>query len=465
MKKKTVIIGAGEAGKMVAREILDTSRLANQFELVGFFDDDRSKKTVLGKPVLSNLHLAPEYIRKNEINTVIIAIPSASRELITPLITNVSSLNVAVKIVPGIYEIIEGDVHWNQIRDIKPDDLLGREEVGFDFKQLNPFYEDKTIFITGAGGSIGSVLFKQLLKLPIKKIIAMGRGENNIHPLITETHNDPRVGYVIGNIKDKNKIDFEIQKHSPDIIFHAAAHKHVPMMEEFPEEAVKNNIIGTYNVATAAIKADVKNFVLISTDKAVRPTSVMGATKRIAEKIILSLNQKNRCKFLLTRFGNVLGSRGSVIPTFLKQIQNGGPITITDKNIERYFMSIPEAARLVMKSVTVKFGHIFVLNMGKPIKIIDLAKNLIKLSGFTEDEIPIVFTGLRKGEKLYEELFFNHEDLLKTDYDKLLVAKDFDCFDIEKVESIIKEFQILADKIARNDIKKTIKKYLSEYSG
>ncbi|EKD28198.1 MAG: hypothetical protein ACD_79C00390G0001 [uncultured bacterium] len=463
MLKNTIIIGAGEAGYMVAKELTDSSALARQFSLLGFLDDDKSKKEISGFPVLGRITDAKKIIENNDIQTVIIAIPSATRDIITKIITKISPLNVQLKIVPGIVEIIEGDVHWNLVRNVKPEDLLGREEVGFDFDLISPFYKDKTIFVTGAGGSIGSEIFKQILKLPIKKAIAFGRGENNIHKLLIKTGHDKRIDYVIGNIQDYNKVLFEIKKYKPDIIFHAAAHKHVPMMEEFPEEAVKNNIIGTYNVAQASLQNNVRFFVYISTDKAVNPTSIMGATKRIAEKIILSYNRLKKTRFLLTRFGNVLGSKGSVISTFIEQIKKGGPVTITDKKIERYFMSIPEAARLVIKSPTVKDGNVFILNMGKPIKIVDLARNLIKLTGNDIKNIPIVFTGLRKGEKLYEELHHENDNLISTKFDKLLISKEDICLKTNEINRLIKDFRELANNIERDKIRKLLKKYTSPH--
>lgn len=462
--KKTLIIGAGDAAKMVAKEILASSKISGSFNLIGFLDDDENKKTLLDLPVLGKLCDAQKIINEQNVESVIIAIPSAPRDLISSLLLKLAPLKKELKIVPGLYEIIEGDVTWKQIRPVSAEDLLGREEVGFDFELLNPFYKNKTVFITGAGGSIGSELVKQLLKLPVKKLYAFGRGENSIHTLSLACSKDPRFHYLIGNIKDYEKILFELKESAPDIVFHAAAHKHVPIMEEFPEEAVKNNIIGSYNVAKASLESNVKQFVLISTDKAVNPTSIMGASKKIAEKIILSLNQSDKTKFLCTRFGNVLGSRGSVIPTFLKQIKKGGPLTITHPEIERYFMSIPEAARLVIKAPSVEEGKIFVLNMGKPVKILELAKNLVKLSGFIEDEIPFVFTGLRKGEKLYEELFSTQENLKSTPFEKLKISLGEEkLFSFSKIDEILNQFKALSSQIKREEIKDFIKNLLPNY--
>lgn len=461
MSKKTLVIGAGEAGKMVAKEILDSGRLKNQFSLSGFLDDDDKKKSVWGIPVIGKLNILETVLSEHKIEQVIIAIPSASRDVITDLIVRLSKTGVPTKIVPGIFEIIEGDVSFKQIREVKPEDLLGREEIGFETGELLPYYKDKTVMVTGGGGSIGSEIIRQLLKLPVKKVVALGRGENNLNYLLTSITDKNRIDYVVGDVKDYDKIFYEMNAFKPDIVFHAAAHKHVPMMEDYPEEAVKNNMFGTYNAARAAINAGVKDFVLVSTDKAVLPKSIMGSTKRMAEKIVLSLNRLNKTRFIFTRFGNVLGSRGSVIPTFMKQIQKGGPVTITHPDICRYFMSIPEASRLVIKSVTVKEGHIFVLDMGRPIKILELAKNLIRFSGLSEEEIPIVFTGLRKGEKINEVLHQDKEQLKPTRFKKLMVLDDEEFYFTEKeLTEMFDNFIVLIKSMDRNKIRSLLSEYL-----
>ncbi len=462
---EVLIIGAGEAGKMVAREILDSSKLSKNYHLVGFLDDDKSKKSLLGVPVLGSLNQIHTFTSSLKIDLVIIAIPSAEKEVITKLMALLSNSKVEIKIVPGIHEIIQGSVSWKQIRPIKPEDLLGREEVGFDEKELENFYLDKTIFITGAGGSIGSEIVRQILKLPIKKIFGMGRGENSIHQLLIQHSNEPRFNYIIGDSSDDHKIKHELLKVKPHIVFHAAAHKHVPLMEEYPEEAVKNNVLGSYATAKAALEAKVQTFVFVSTDKAVNPSSIMGCTKRLAEKIILSLNQEKQTRFLCTRFGNVLGSRGSVIPTFLAQIKKGGPITVTHPDMERFFMSIPEAARLVVKSGCTQKGDIFVLNMGKAVKILDLAKNLIRLSGHEEEDIPITFSGVRKGEKIYEELFSNKKNIKASEFDKLMyLEKSPEIFDLKELEEIKKAFLNLCANFDKKGIYKLLEHYVPEFS-
>jgi len=465
--KNLLIIGAGEAGKMVAKDVVANKKISAKYNLVGFLDDDINKKEIDGVRVLGKIDDCESIIHDKQISEVIIAIPSAGKDTINKIISSLYKTSINIKIVPGLFEIIEGKVKFNQVRNIEPTDLLGREEVGFDIEKICDFYKDKTIFVTGAGGSIGSEIFLQLLELPIKKIIAFGHGENSIHSLITKVGNNKKFQYVIGDVRDETKLNFEMNKYKPDIVFHAAAHKHVPLMEDYPDESVKNNIFGTYKCAVSSIKNNVKNFILVSTDKAVNPTSVMGATKRIAEKIILSLNNiYGETRFQLTRFGNVLGSRGSVIPIFKEQIESGGPVTITHKDIERYFMSIREAARLVIKSVTIKDGKIFVLDMGKPVKIFDLAKNLINLYGYSEDEVPIVFTGLRAGEKMYEELLTKTEGLKKSNFDKLFISNESESvLNKEQLEEMLFEFKIASEEIDIKKIRELLKKYIVEFKG
>jgi FlaA1/EpsC-like NDP-sugar epimerase len=460
-----IIIGAGSAGTMVANEIIRHNETDGKYNIIGFLDDDNKIKKVLSFPVLGAIKDSKKIINENKIVEVIIAIPSAKRKTIDNILNYLSGTKVKIKIVPGLYEIIQGNVTLQQIRDIEPEDLLGREEIGFDIDKISPYYKNKTIFITGAGGSIGSEILLQLLKLPIKKVIAFGHGENSIFMLKNKIEDINRFDFVIGDIKDYKKINHELNKYKPDIFFHSAAHKHLPLMEDYPDEAIKNNIIGTYNCVKSAVENKIKKFILISTDKAVNPTSVMGATKRIAEKIILAFNNfQNQTTFSLVRFGNVLKSRGSVVPIFKQEIEKGGPITITHKDITRYFMSIPEAARLVIKSASIDDGKIFILDMGEPIKITDLAKNLIKLYGFKEDEIPIIYTGLRKGEKIFEEISTDYENLKKSEYKKLLISnKNNFKMEYEDLLIMIKELTIAAESYDKKIIKNLLKKYIPEY--
>lgn len=467
--KKLLIIGAGIAGQMLCGEILTKNELKNKYKIVGFLDDNISIKEVFKIPVLGNISKAKEIIEENNIDEVIIAIPSASQSVIQKIINSIPSKNINIKIVPPFIEIIEGNFTYQQIRNIEPSDLLGREEVGFDLDKISPYYDNKVVFITGGGGSIGSEIVEQLMLLPIKKVIALGHGENSIHNLIQKYGDNPKFDYVIGDIKDYDKINYELSKFKPDILFHAAAHKHVTLMEKYPDEAIKNNVLGTYNCAIASIKNEIKKFILISTDKAVNPTSVMGASKRIAERIVIALNEiHNKTKFSVVRFGNVLGSRGSVIPIFKEQIEKGGPITITHPDITRYFMSIREAARLVIKSITIDEGNIFILDMGKPIKIMDLAKSLIKIYGYKEDDIKIKIIGLRKGEKLYEEVLTKQEEIEKTPFEKIFISKhNENILNNQELDLMLNKFTnaILNHKIYNNeDIKKLIKEYVPEYT-
>lgn len=411
---KILIIGGGIAGKILIDQLLKRK----EYKIIGIIDDNITDKKIKKIPVLGKTINIDKVTLKYKIEEIIIAIPSADQKTINKIIQNIKS-NIKINIIPGYYEIIEKSFFkLNQIKKIESSDLLGREEIGLDKKIISKKFKNKIIFVTGGGGSIGSEIIRQLLTLPIKKVIALGHGENSIFDLVQEYKNNKKFDYVIGDIKDQAKMEYEIKKHKPSIIFHTAAHKHVFLMEKYPDEAIKNNILGTYNCAIAAIKAKVKDFILISTDKAVEPESIMGMTKNHAEKIINSLNKfQNTTNLSIVRFGNVLGSRGSVIPIFERQIKLGGPVTITNPDVTRYFMSIREAARLVIKGAYLNNGKTYILDMGKPIKIIDLAKNLIKLS--QNNSIKIVTTGLTKGEKLEEKLFTNKETKTKTKFNKL----------------------------------------------
>lgn len=460
--KNVLIIGAGAAGKMIANELRHNRSSKHQYHIIGFLDDDESLTAKADIPVLGKIDTIKEQLNKYKTDAVFIAIPTASSLLIQKILNYLTDTDLEIKIIPGLIEIIEGDACCKQLRKIEPSDLLGREEITFEIEKISSYYENKTVFVTGAGGSIGSEILQQLLKLPIKKIVAFGHGETSIHTLLQTIGKEKRFSYVIGDVKDVAKLRWEIEKHRPDILFHAAAHKHVPLMEEYPDEAIKNNIIGTYQCAFTAKECGVKKFVLISTDKAVNPTSVMGASKRIAEQIILSMNQalpkqtnsSAGTQFILTRFGNVLGSRGSVVPIFSRQIENGGPVTVTHPEMTRFFMSIREAARLVIKSATVSKGNIFILDMGKAVKIHELAKTMIKLHGYHSTEIDIVFTGARPGEKLYEEILTDREKLSKTDYSKLLVSDEPSQFYQEKeLPVLIQQLRELAESYDKEKIR------------
>jgi FlaA1/EpsC-like NDP-sugar epimerase len=467
MKKSLLIIGAGCAGTMVANEIRYHGRLSSEYEICGFLDDNPSKTDVDGIPVIDAIENAREVVEAHNIDEVIIAIPSASREVMSRIIDSLSGVRARIRIVPGIYEIIEGDVKIGQVRDIKAEDLLGREEVGFDIEEIDGFYRDKSVFITGGGGSIGGSILFEVMKLPVKKIIAFGRGEFSIHSVLQKVSGDKRFSHVIGDIRDKDKIVFELKRFAPDILFHTAAYKHVPLMEDFPEEAVKNNIIGTYNTAISAIECGVGRFVLLSTDKAVNPSSVMGATKRVAERIVLSLNyHQDKTRFSLVRFGNVISSRGSVVPIFEEQIKCGGPVTITHPDVTRFFMSLREAARLVIKSATFNNGAIFVLDMGKPVKIAELAQRLIRLYGYDDKNFPVVFVGMRPGDKMFEEVLADDTNLIPSKYKKLLISGEEDgVLSADELNVMIERFGKASSACDRDAVMSLLKEYVPEYGG
>lgn len=409
--KNTLILGAGEGGRILYNSLLG-SKTAGDINVVGFIDDDPNKRhTYLsGKKVLGSIKDLPELVDKYEIAMITIAIPSLSRKKLREIFELIEPLHVKVNSMPSMEEVASGKINLSRLKEIDVVDLLGRDEVQLDIDAIKDQITGKTILVTGAGGSIGSEICRQVIRFNPRRLLLLGHGENSIYLIDRELRNNysecvTEIVPIIADIQDRKKIFAIMEDYQPEIVYHAAAHKHVPLMEYNPREAVKNNVYGTKNVAEAAKAAKVKNFVMVSTDKANNPPNVMGATKRIAEMIVTGLNEAGCTKFSAVRFGNVLGSRGSVIPVFREQIANGGPITITDFRMTRYFMTIPEASRLVIQSgALAKGGEIFILDMSQPVKIIDLAKNMIRLSGYSEEEIEIIETGIRPGEKLYEEM-------------------------------------------------------------
>lgn len=427
--KNTLIVGAGEGGRILYNSFLG-SKTAQDIHVVGFVDDDPNKRNTYlsGKKVLGALKDIPELIEKYDIQMVTIAIPSLPRKKLRRIFELVESAHVKVNTMPSMEELASGKISVSKLKTIDVVDLLGRDEVELDIESIKDQITNKVILVTGAGGSIGSEICRQIIQFDPAKLLLLGHGENSIYLIDRElrTHHQKcptEIVPIIADIQDRKKINEIMEQYHPDIVYHAAAHKHVPLMEYNPKEAVKNNIFGTKNIAEAAKAAKVKNFVMVSTDKANNPPNVMGSTKRIAEMIVTGLNEEGCTKFSAVRFGNVLGSRGSVIPVFREQIAQGGPVTVTDFRMTRYFMTIPEASRLVIQSgALAKGGEIFILDMSEPVKIVDLAKNMIRLSGYSEDEIEIIETGIRPGEKLYEELLLDKERNDEAVYEKIFVG-------------------------------------------
>ncbi|WP_147802831.1 nucleoside-diphosphate sugar epimerase/dehydratase [Alkalicoccus halolimnae] len=412
-KKRTLIIGAGNGGTLVARQLLDSQM--SELRPVAFIDEDPAKQKlqIMGVPVIGYEKDLTSIVRDKAIEHIIIAIPSLSKQDLNNIFEKCSETGVRTQIMPSLEDIMSGRVNVNEIRDVQVEDLLGRDPVELDTKTIGEKLTNKKVLVTGAGGSIGSEICRQVARFSPRKMILVGHGENSIYAIEMEMKAKfPNIEVVpeIADVQDKERMVQIMFDTKPDVIYHAAAHKHVPLMERNPYEAIKNNVIGTKNVAEAADMANVSNFVMISTDKAVNPTSAMGASKRIAEMVVQHMNRVSRTNFVAVRFGNVLGSRGSVIPLFKQQIAAGGPVTVTHPDMTRYFMTIPEASRLVLQAGAIaEGGETFVLDMGEPVKITDLAKNLIRLSGFSELDIPIKYTGMRPGEKLYEELLGENE--------------------------------------------------------
>lgn len=431
-----MIIGAGEATNVIMREIQNSSYLANS-NIACIIDDDRRKvgKYIRGVKVIGTRDKIKEAAKLYDIDEIIFAIPSASNEVKRDILNICKETDCTLKILPGVYQMVDGEINVNSIRNVDVLDLLGRDPIEVDIESIMGYVKDKVIMVTGGGGSIGSELCRQLVSHKPKQLIIFDIYENNAYDIQQElkiNYPDANVVTLIGSIRNVSRLESVFAQYKPDIVYHAAAHKHVPLMEVSPDEAVKNNVVGTWNVARMADKYGVKKFVMISTDKAVNPTNVMGATKRICEMIVQTYNEISKTNFVAVRFGNVLGSNGSVIPLFKRQIEAGGPVTVTDPNIIRYFMTIPEAVSLVLQAgAYAKGGEIFILDMGEPVKIDDLAKNLIRLSGYTLGvDMEIKYTGLRPGEKLYEELLMKEEGLQETDNKLIHIGKPIE-FDKE----------------------------------
>ncbi len=444
-KRRTLVIGAGEATSILLRE---QARYPSEFNFIGLVDDDKSKvgRNILGVSILGTTQDIPQLVEKCDIETLLLSIPTLDEENRRRILSICSKTKCNIRILPDIVRVITGDDRnlLSRVRDVRVEDLLGRQVINLA-NVTEPLVKDKIVMVTGGGGSIGSELCRQIAANGPRQLIIVDIYENNAYTIqqeLLQKYGDAlNLTVLIASVRDSRKVDRLFEQYRPQLVFHAAAHKHVPLMEDAPEEAVKNNVFGTYNVASAANKYQAERFVLISTDKAVNPTNVMGATKRVCEMIIQSMSARSQhTLFMAVRFGNVLGSNGSVIPLFKEQIEAGGPITVTHPDIVRYFMTIPEAVSLVLEAAYMgRNGRIFVLDMGKPVKILELAENLIKMAGFIPyQDIDIVFSGLRPGEKLYEELLMDEEGLIKTDNQKIFVGQplrmDIDTFFDELVQ-------------------------------
>lgn len=469
-KYNVLIIGAGDCASSIISEI--RKEKGDQYNIIGIIDDNEAKLNSFlnGVKVLGNRNNIVEIVEREKIDQILFAIAKISGLEKTNILDICGKTKAKVKVIPGYYQLLEEGISINKMRDVDLRDLIGREEVKLDKSGIAEYINNKVVLVTGGGGSIGSELCRQIAKFNPKLLLILDIYENNAYDLQNElSYKEPKLNkkIIIASVRDKARLNQIISAYRPNIIFHAAAHKHVPLMEDNPSEAIKNNVIGTLNMAQLASQYKVEKFVLISTDKAVNPTNVMGATKRLCEMIVQAVNHErgNKTEFVAVRFGNVLGSNGSVIPLFKRQIKNGGPVTLTHKDITRYFMLIPEAAQLVLQAgAYAKGGEIFVLDMGKPVKIYDLAENLIRLSGYTPNkDIKIEITGLRPGEKLYEELLMNNDNLTKTAHNKIFIDKP-ETISLNKIIKQIDDLLFVAKIGNKNMLKDKLKEIVPTYS-
>ena len=456
-RDRVMIIGAGRAGQTLIKEMLSSSKM--NVQVCCIIDDNPNKKgrVLEGIPIVGNRYDIVDAVKKYDINRIVYAIPATTGKNRKDILNICKDTGCRMQTVPGVYQLVNGEVSVSKLRDVEITDLLGRAQVKVNNDEILAAIRGKTVLVTGGGGSIGSELCRQIAKSEPKKLVIFDIYENNAYEiqqeLIRKYGDKLNLDVRIGSVRNTNRIRWIMDTYRPDIVFHAAAHKHVPLMEDSPNEAIKNNVIGTYKTAKAAAKAGVKKFVLISTDKAVNPTNIMGASKRLCEMVVQMMNRKcPDTDFVAVRFGNVLGSNGSVIPLFKKQIAEGGPVTVTDKNIIRYFMTIPEAVSLVLQAAYyAKGGEIFVLDMGDPVKIDDMARNLIRLSGYEPDvDIMVEYTGLRPGEKLFEELLMDEEGLQETENELIHIGKPIEMDDEwfqEKLKELDQESRLEDGKI------------------
>ena len=468
--QRVLIMGAGKAGAMVIREIKRNPQLG--INVIGFLDDDPAKHNMFihGAKVLGDKDSIPQLVSKYGINEIIIAMPSAHGKQVRAIVNICRQCNVNVKIMPGIYELLNGSISINQLRNVQIEDLLRREPIKTDLNSVRALIQGKKVMVTGGGGSIGSELCMQIFNLDPAELIILGHGENRIFEInkhfgrnLTQKHNC-RIIPIIADIRFLNRIQSIFEEYRPDIVFHAAAHKHVPLMELNPVEAISNNVIGTRNLVQASLSTGISQFIMISTDKVVNPTSIMGASKRVAELIAQQAAITSDIPFLTVRFGNVLGSTGSVVLTFKEQIAAGGPITITHPEMKRYFMTIPEAVQLVLQASALgKREDVFILDMGEPVKIVDLAKDLVRLSGLSEENIEIIYTGTRPGEKLYEELFVEGEVYGKTLHDKIFLASKASSNIPPNLNEEIGLLELAAENNDRAEIIAILQRLIPEY--
>ena len=458
-QKRVLVVGAGEAGILMLKEFSNNPSMG---QIIGFIDDDPVKQnsTIYGRKILGRREDIAEVAGKYQPEEIIIAIPSAKGETIREILSYCQIPGVKLKIVPGLQKIIDGEIELRP-REVKPEDLLGRETVVVNEGEISTYIKGKTVLVTGSGGTIGSALSRHIARFNPARLILLDHNENNVYFLEVELRAKyPRLNSktFIGDIKDVGLLKHLFSNYAPQVIFHTAAHKHVSLMEENPVAAIKNNVIGTRNLIYAAGHYKTERFVMISTDKAVNPAGIMGATKRISEMVLQAKAKKSKTKFMAVRFGNVLGSDGSVVPLFKKQIEDGGPVTVTHPDVKRYFMSVNEAAQLVLQAGAMgNGGEVFILDMGEQIRIVDLARDLITLSGFKPElDIPIKFIGLRKGEKLSEEMFFENEKGLATKHDKIHIVQPND-FDPRKLRFQVKELDRLAKALKEEEVVKKIR--------
>ena len=450
--KNVMLIGAGDAGRALATEFVNSEFIKDHLACV--IDDNPVKlhKLLCGVPIVGNRKDIPNMVKKYKISKIIIAIPSSSAATRKEILDICTTTGCEVQILPGIYQMVNGEVSVNKLRKVDPQDLLGRDPIKVNMEEIFSFISGKVVMVTGGGGSIGSELCRQIAGANPKQLIIFEIYENNAYDIQMELRRkypELDLQVLIGSVRNTNRVNSVLDTYRPDLVFHAAAHKHVPLMEDSPCEAIKNNVFGTYKMAKAAAAHGVKRFVLISTDKAVNPTNIMGASKRLCEMVVQMMNRESETEFVAVRFGNVLGSNGSVIPLFKKQIESGGPVTVTHPDIIRYFMTIPEAVSLVLQAgYYAKGGEIFVLDMGEPVKIDTMARNLIRLSGFEPDvDIKVEYTGLRPGEKLYEELLMKEEGMQDTANNLIHIGKP-----IEMDDELFKKQLELLDQASRSEV-------------